>query len=92
MLSKNKKALAALYSDQNKTPCTFKDLAKLLVDNKVVGNDRKITDFVEALIIGKIEDNDVSFSESEVLDEADDFSRLDAVLDALKWSKKTVLS
>lgn len=91
VLSKNKKALAALYSDQNKTPCTFKDLAKLLVDNKVVGNDRKITDFVEALVIGKIED-DVSFSESEVLNEADEFSRLDDVLDALKWSKKTALS
>ena len=89
VLSKNKKALAALYSKNIKIPCSLVDLVKLLSDAKVVGNDKKITDFIEALVIGKLEDSEKVVSEMENLDEDDKLSRLDAVIDALGWKENT---
>lgn len=92
VLSKNKKALAALYDKENSPCATYEQLKKLLEDNKVSGKGRHVTDFVDALVIGKLEDNKARVSESEVILEYDEFSRIDAVVDAMQWSKKTAMT
>ena len=94
VLSKNRKALAALYDEQKKKadPCSYEDFNKLMADSKIIdaGKKHKITDFVNSLLIGQIVDEPEIFSEAEI-NEAGKFDRLDDVIAAMKWKEKTAL-
>ena len=64
MFSKNKKTLAVLFSDKNDKAKTFADLYKIMKDSGMTGGKKKLSDFTDALVVGKIEGDSAILSES----------------------------
>ena len=83
-LSKNKSTLALLFDDKAKDTMTYEDLEEFLSKAGITGDDRKISDFVDALICGQVEDDEIKLvAESVVSNEAD---RIGKVLNAMGWT------
>ena len=87
-LAKNRKTLALLFDDKAKKTKTYEELEQFMLDNKITGNDKRITDFVDSLIIGQIENGLDSLNESK---KSSAQQKIAKVLEVLGWDSKKAL-
>lgn len=86
VLSKNRKTLVLQFKDKNTKPKTYMDLHEFIRKAGIDGKKVKLSDFVDSLAVGQIEDDIVLESVKEA-----DTERIVKVVDALGWSAKHAL-
>ena len=87
-LAKNRKTLALLFDDKTKKTKTYEELEQFMLDNEITGDDKQITDFVDSLIIGHIEDDLDALNESK---KSAAQQKIAKVLEVLGWDSKKAL-
>ena len=85
-LSKDKKKLVLMFKDKNTKPKTYVDLHDFLRDAGLTGSKVKLSDYVDSLVVGQIEDDMVLESVKSYY-----VARINKVIKALGWSKKYAL-